>query len=154
MQKTSKDYLFVGVQFILFGLYVFDYFERFKTIAFLHYLALILAILGFLVALFSVFNLDRNLTFYPTPKNNSNLITSGFYKYTRHPIYLGIIFFTFGYSIYLGSIYKLIISGLLFIWFYLKSNYEEKRLMEKYSDYIKYRKITGRFFPKIKKPQD
>ena len=154
MQKTSKDYLFVGVQFILFGLYFFDYFERFKTIAFLHYLALILAILGFLVALFSVFNLDRNLTVYPTPKNNSNLITSGFYKYTRHPIYSGIIFFTFGYSIYLGSIYKLIISVVLLIWFFLKSNYEEKRLMEKYSDYIKYRKITGRFFPKIKKPQD
>ena len=154
MQKTSKDYLFVGVQFILFGLYFFDYFERFKTIAFLHYLALILAIFGFLVALFSVFNLDRNLTVYPTPKSNSNLITSGLYKYTRHPIYSGIIFFTFGYSIYLGSVFKLIISLLLFIWFYLKSNYEEKRLMEKYSDYIKYRKITGRFFPKIKKPQD
>lgn len=154
MQKTSKDYVFVGVQFLLFGLYAFDYLERFRIPVFLHYIALVISVLGFLIALFSVFNLDRSLTIFPTPKNNSNLITSGFYKYSRHPIYSGIILFTFGYSIYLGSVYKLIISLILLIWFYLKSNYEEYKLNEKYKDYKGYHNKTGRFFPKIKKPQD
>lgn len=154
MKKTNKDYIFVGIQFVLFGLFTLDYFERFKTKDFLHYFALIISFFGFLVTLFSVFSLQKNLTVYPTPKNNSNLITNGFYKYSRHPIYSGIILFTFGYSIYLGSIYKLIISAVLFIWFYLKSKYEEKRLTEKYINYPRYKTKTGRFFPKIKKLQD
>jgi protein-S-isoprenylcysteine O-methyltransferase Ste14 len=67
----------------------------------------------------------------------------------RHPIYSGIIFLFSGYSVYQNSVYKLLISLLLVILFYLKSNYEEQRLAQKFPDYKQYRSKTGRFFPWI-----
>lgn len=55
-----------------------------------------------------------------------------------------------GYALYKYSIYKLLIAGLLFIWFYLKSTYEEKQLAQKFNSYKEYQEKVGRFFPKLR----
>jgi protein-S-isoprenylcysteine O-methyltransferase Ste14 len=111
--------------------------------------SLILSILGFTVVLVALFNLDKSLTAFPTPKNNSELITSGLYKYVRHPIYTGILLTVFGYSIYSMSISRLTVSLLLSILFYFKTNYEEQKLSDKYTVYQAYKLKVGRFLPRF-----
>lgn len=95
----------------------------------------------------ALFNLDKSLTPFPTPKSNSELITSGLYKYVRHPIYTGILLTVFGYGFYSESVSRLTISVLLLILFYFKTNYEEQKLSQKYPEYGAYKARTGRFIP-------
>lgn len=150
MAKNSKDFLFVSIQFLLFAMYLFDFFPKIDIPDFYTYLGLFFAIFGILISIISLANLDKNLTVFPTPKQNSELITNGLYKLSRHPIYTGILFFVFGFAIFWQSYYKLFISVLLLILFYLKTLYEEKQLSKKFPEYVHYQKIVGRFIPKIK----
>jgi protein-S-isoprenylcysteine O-methyltransferase Ste14 len=85
----------------------------------------------------------------PTPNQNADLITSGLYKYIRHPIYTGVLLLAFGITIWHG--HGLIITSTLFLIGLLtyKSLYEEDLLIEQYPAYVDYREHTGRFFPKI-----
>jgi protein-S-isoprenylcysteine O-methyltransferase Ste14 len=147
--RSNKDYWLVGIQFFLFFLFLFPLNYHFKVADFLQIPSLILSILGFIIVLVALFNLDKSLTAFPTPKNNSELITSGLYKYVRHPIYTGILLTVFGYAFYSESISRLTISVLLLILFYAKTNYEEQKLSQKYPEYGAYKARTGRFVPRF-----
>lgn len=150
MKPTSKDIGFVVIQLILFTAILFD-FRLFslnlgKTV---RTVAVIVFLLGGLMTALSLLNLSRNLSPFPSPKQNSNLVSTGLYKYIRHPIYTGIIIAGLGFSVYTSSAYRLAVTLLLLILFYFKSKYEEKKLMEVFSDYAGYMKQTGRFLPKL-----
>ena len=149
MTKSIKDYLFVGIQFILFGLYAFDFLPKLELPQFMQYLGLTIAIMGIVIALLSVLQLNKNLTVFPTPKSDAELLTFGLYKFSRHPIYTGLILFTFGYAFFKLSLSKLAISFLLLILFYFKTKYEEIQLEIKFLDYKQYKQNVGRFFPRI-----
>ncbi len=151
--KSWKDYLFVSIQFLLFGLYAFDFLPKFEIPQLLKYIALVISILGVVIAVLSVLQLNKNLTVFPTPKTDAELITFGMYKFSRHPIYSGLILFTFGYAFFKTSPFKIAIALILLLLFYFKTNYEEQKLVQKFSNYENYKKKVNRFFPKIKKPQ-
>ena len=97
----------------------------------------------------SILNLNENLSPFPSPKSNSSLISTGIYRYIRHPIYAGILLSMMGYALYLMSVFKLFITLVLWIVFYFKSNLEERLLQKsvlvEYKDYME---MTGRFFPR------
>jgi protein-S-isoprenylcysteine O-methyltransferase Ste14 len=150
MKLTLKDYFFVGIQFLLFGFYLF----KIKTIAiqipyFISLTGLVISVTGLLILLLALLQLNSNLSPFPTPKSSAELIQTGLYKFIRHPIYTGIILLLFGYGIYRSSLFKILIALLLFILFYFKSSYEEKLLQTRYSNYSEFKKTRGRFFPKI-----
>lgn len=149
LNKQSSDYVFVGVQLLLFLLYIFEWLPRFSTPAPVFYASAVLSVLGITIVVSALLKLDKNLTAFPTPKAGSQLVQTGLYKWVRHPIYTGIIIFVFAFAAALGSPHKFLVSGALLILFYLKTHYEEHRLGQKYSDYAKYRRKTGRFFPKL-----
>lgn len=149
MKKSWKDYLFVSIQFLLFGMYAFDFLPKIVIPQGLKYIGLVVSILGLVISVVSVLQLNKNLTVFPTPKSNSELVTIGLYKFSRHPIYSGLILFTFGYALFSFSLYRFGIALILLGWFYLKTVYEEKKLIKKFSNYQLYKKNSGRFFPKI-----
>lgn len=149
MKKPVQDIVFVAVQFVLFVLYILELLPKLKIPFAFSIAGLLVAVAGFIVSLLSVFKLDQSLTVYPSPKPGSELITTGLYKYVRHPIYAGILFFAFGFALFWSSAFKLIISAVLLLWFWLKSSYEEKKLQDRYSNYKQYKQTTGRFFPKF-----
>ena len=150
MNKSVKDYFFVSIQFFLFGLYAFDFLPKMEYPKPIAIIGVLMAILGFVIMAIALFELKTNLTVFPTPKTNSELITFGMYKFSRHPIYSGILLFVYGYAIFSFSLYKLLISSLLFVLLYFKTNYEESQLERKFPDYSNYKMKVGRFFPKIK----
>lgn len=112
-------------------------------------IGLLIAVFGGIIIILALLQLNKNLSPFPTPKNNTTLLQNGLYKYRRHPIYTGIILLFTGYSVFQNSFYKLGISLLLVILFYFKSNYEEQRLEQKFPDYKLYKNKTGKFFPWI-----
>lgn len=139
------------MQLLLFIIFIFDYNKwKFEVPRFLETLVIIFSFIGGAITIFALLQLGGSLSPFPSPKKNSELITLGLFRYVRHPIYTGIILLAFSLSVYLGSGLKLGVSILLMILFYLKSIYEERKLVEKYPGYHFYRENTGRFVPKVK----
>lgn len=150
LKKSRADYLYVGIQFLLFILYGFEFLPRFRLPVPAVWLSASLSIIGLTVVVAALWKLNRNLTPFPTPKPGSQLVQTGLYKWVRHPIYTGIIISVFSVATALGSPHKLLVSAFLLFLFYLKTQYEEKRLSQQYAGYAQYIKKTGRFFPKLR----
>ena len=148
MVKKSKDYIFVIIQLCFF----LSYLQKvnmfyFKLPLLIKELGLFFCFIAFIIITVSLIQLNKNLSPFPSPKSGSKLITNGLYKYIRHPIYTGILFFAVGYALYINSFYKILISIFLGVLFYFKSKYEETKLIEFHKDYPIYKTTTGRFLP-------
>jgi protein-S-isoprenylcysteine O-methyltransferase Ste14 len=102
---------------------------------------------GILLASTGTFNLGKNLTPLPVPKEHSVLIVTGAYRLVRHPIYGGIIFMAFGWGMWLDSWLTVFYALLLFAFFDIKSRYEERLLVEKFQEYTDYRKRVKKLIP-------
>ena len=116
--KAAYEIMLVFLQFLIISLHFFQWeFLPQKQIiqvsSFSYFLGILIIIIAFIIMLVSIKDLGRNLSPFPRPKNNSNLVTKGIYRFTRHPMYYSLIFISFGVFIT-----KLSISALL----ELKSN--------------------------------
>ena len=148
--RTGKDWMYVLLQFILFGVYLIEI-DLF-TISLPEWFklgVLTFTVIGIIIIVLSFYQLGSNLSPFPSPVKNAALITTGIFKYLRHPIYTGILLILFSVAIYNTSEYKLIISILLLILFQFKSKYEESRLIANFENYKNYMKDTGKFIPKL-----
>jgi protein-S-isoprenylcysteine O-methyltransferase Ste14 len=96
----------------------------------------------------SILDLNDNLSVFPSPKKKGSLISKGIYGYVRHPIYLGVIISMTAFAVFSVSPIKFMITGIMIMVLYLKSKFEEKKLVMHFSEYKKYKDRTGRFFPK------
>ena len=149
MKIYPKDILLVSIQFLLFVLYTLDFKWFLGLSSIVKNIGCAFSILGLLIIIIALLQLNKNLSPFPTPKDNAVLLQNGLYKLVRHPIYSGIIFLFSGYGIYRDCAFKLLITLLLIVLFYFKSNYEEKQLQNKFPDYVLYKKKVGRFFIKF-----
>lgn len=150
MSIKSKDYLLVTVQFLLFTIYLWN--PVFATIYngnYLDFVAVSVVFLGILILLFAIYGLRKSISPFPSPRKDAVLIQVGIYKFIRHPIYTSILLCTFGWAIYSNSMFRMIIFVALILLFEIKSNFEEILLVQRFKDYMNYKKITGKYFPKI-----
>ena len=78
------------------------------------------------------------------------LVTTGLYKYMRHPQYSGIFLFTLGWILHYPSIVTLLLWPILigaYIWL---AKWEEKLAEEEYGEtYVQYASVTKRFIPML-----
>lgn len=84
------------------------------------------------------------------PKKGKSMVFNGIYKYVRHPIYSGILLSMMAYAFFTASIFKFLLTVIMGVVFYYKSNNEENWMLEKYEQYRLYKRKTGRFVPKFK----
>jgi len=152
MKTKIKDIVYVGIQFLLFAGYLFEVKKlRFELFEFIQFILLPFIVTGIAIIFISLFQLNKNLSPFPSPKENSELITTtGLFSKMRHPIYSVILLLAFSFALYQNSGFKILISFVLSILFYFKTGLEEKQLSIKFPEYKNYKKNTGRFFPKIK----
>ena len=151
MSIPKKDKIYVLLQFLTFVAWLFELKSlKFTLSENLHYLGLWVAGAGFLLILVALVQLGAKISPFPSPVRGVKLLTSGAFAFARHPIYSGVLFAAFGISVWLGSGYKLLISLLLYLIFFLKSRYEENQLSKIFPEYAFYKTNTGRFFPKFK----
>ncbi len=150
MQKSKKDYVFVGIQIVIFLLYIFMPEDgSFSPTNLITFAGNALIGMGIIMVGIALFQLKSSLTPFPSPKETTQLLQSGIYGIVRHPIYSGIINVMFGYSLIKGDIVKLTIALAILILFYFKSKYEETLLTQSFPEYKLYKDNTGRFFPKV-----
>lgn len=90
---------------------------------------------------------ELKLNASPIPNSSAKLVTSGVYAYIRHPIYSSFIQMSFGIAFLIGTSGSIVIAITSLIFYYFKSGYEEKLLIQKYPDYNPYKERTGRFMP-------
>ena len=89
---------------------------------------------------------------FGTPREGPELISSGVFRWVRHPIYTGAL------MLYLGCILMTLSLSSAVLWlpilaFYIYlCRYEESILTEEFgNDYLQYKKKTGMLFPKLSK---
>ena len=143
---NKKDYLFVGIQMFLLVAYVFSVdVMSIALYSWFRFTGVGIAILGVLLGVVAVLQINKRLSPFPTPVSNSKLITNGAFSIARHPIYTAILLVTFGYALYQESLYKLFIFLLLLLLFNFKSKYEEQLLEKMFPEYKNYKKKSRRF---------
>ena len=149
LPKTQKDIFFVSLQLLLFIAFIADFELKVLPIDLPSFYIGAFIGVGLIIFLLSIVQLGRNLSPFPSPKNNSELVTNGVFKYIRHPIYTSVFIGLVAWSLRQQSLYQLLISFLILVLFYFKSKYEEQLLLAKFPGYETYKQKTGRFFPKV-----
>ena len=147
------DYIYVGIQFLLFACLLWlPHDQIFVAPVAIQILGLVICILGSALTIYGGVTLGSSLTALPSPKTGANLKTDGAYRFARHPIYTGILLAFLGYLLFSGDLAVLIVGSGLFLLFYLKVRYEERRLLQHYGQaYAEYMKTVGRFTPRQKR---
>ena len=142
--KASYELMLVLIQFFIIILHFFKWqFLPHKQIIqanpFSFSLGIFIIIIALIIMLVSIKDLGRNLSPFPRPINNSNLVTTGIYRFTRHPMYYSLIFISIGVFIIKLSIYYLFLTISLALIIKFKIALEEKYLMNKFKNYLLYK---------------
>ena len=142
--KAGYEIILVFLQFFIISLHFFEweFFPKKQIIqvsTFFYFVGFLIIIIAFLIMLVAIKDLGRNLSPFPRPINNSNLVTSGIYRFTRHPMYYSLIFISIGVFIIKLSIYYLFLTISLALIIKFKIALEEKYLMNKFKNYLLYK---------------
>jgi len=110
--KAAYNLTLVFLQFFIISLHFFQWEfipqkQIIQSSPFSNFLGILIIIISFIIMLVSIKDLGRNLSPLPRPINNSNLVTTGIYGFTRHPMYYSLIFISFGVFIIKLSFYYL-----------------------------------------------
>lgn len=109
-------------------------------------LGVILCALGLAFAIWARWHLGRNWSGTPSIKEGHELITSGPYRWVRHPIYTGMLLALIGSSLISG--FDLIILIIYYVMFILRIPVEERYMMQLFPDqYPEYKKTTKKLIP-------
>ena len=142
--KAAYDLMLVFLQFFIISLHFFQWEfipqkQIIKASPFSYFLGILIIINAFIIMLVSIKDLGRNLSPFPRPISNSNLVTKGIYRFMRHPMYYSLIFISFGVFITKLSIYYLFLSISLALIIQLKIALEEQYLKNKFKNYLFYK---------------
>jgi protein-S-isoprenylcysteine O-methyltransferase Ste14 len=96
----------------------------------------VISFIGLMMFFIALFKL-RTLENY-----KGDLVTSGIFKYFRHPIYLAFIFWLFGFALFSSAGLSLIIAIPFTMNILFWRNMEEKDLEKKYPEYKEYKTKT------------
>ena len=142
--KAAYEIILVFLQFSIISLHFFKWeFIPQKQIIqvnpLTYLVGFLIIIISFIILLVAIKDLGRNLSPFPRPIKNSNLVTKGIYRFTRHPMYYSLIFISFGFFITKLSIYYLFLSTSLILIIKFKIALEEQYLKNKYKNYLLYK---------------
>ena len=142
--KTTYELILVFLQFFIISLHFFQWEllpqKQLIQVSRLSYLiGIVITIIALIIMLVAIKDLGKNLSPFPRPITNSNLVTTGIYRFTRHPMYYSLIFISFGIFIIKLSIYYLCLSISLALIIKFKITLEEQYLKNKFENYLLYK---------------
>ncbi len=96
-------------------------------------------------------NLGKNLTDTVVTRKDHTLVTSGPYRYVRHPFYLSFALGVLGGSLVMANWFVLLAGALPFGFLVARTRIEEAKLVERFgAEYQDYMRRVGRFVPRFK----
>ena len=139
--KASYEINLVFLQFFIISLHFFKWKfipekQIIQVTPFSYFVGFLIIIIAFIILIVAIKDLGRNLSPFPRPIYNSNLVTKGIYRFTRHPMYYSLIFISFGFFITKLSIYYLFLSTSLILIIKFKIALEEQYLKNKFKNYF------------------
>ena len=142
--KAAYEIILVFLQFFIISLHFFQWEfipqKQIIQVGTLSYLVgFLIIIIALIILLVAIKDLGLNLSPFPRPIKNSNLVTTGIYRFMRHPMYYSLIFISFGFFITKLSIYYLFLLIFLGLIIKFKIDLEEKYLNNKFKNYLLYK---------------
>ena len=142
--KTAYELTLVFLQFFVIGLHFFRWEfipqkQLIRVSSFSYFAGFLIIIIALIILVVAIKDLGRNLSPFPRPIKNSNLVTKGIYQFTRHPMYYSLISISFGVFITKLSIYYLFLSITLTLIIKFKIALEEQYLKNKFKKYSLYK---------------
>jgi len=142
--KAAYEVMLVFLQFFIISLHFFKWEfipekQIIQVTPFSYFVGFLIIIIALIILLVAIKDLGRNLSPFPRPLKNSNLVTTGIYRFTRHPMYYSLIFISFGVFITKLSIYYLFLSTSLGLIIKFKIALEEQYLNNKFKNYLLYK---------------
>jgi len=139
--KAAYEIILVFLQFFIISLHFlkWEFIPQKQIIQvnpFSYSVGFLIIIIALIILLVAIKDLGRNLSPFPRPINNSNLVTKGIYRFTRHPMYYSLILISFGVFITKLSIYYLFLSISLSLIIKFKIALEEQYLNNKFKNYL------------------
>ena len=145
MNIIKNSNILVAIQFIVILILLLT-----NQSIFNNYLSLFISSIGFIFSLYTLyFNQVGNFNIRPEIKSNAKLISSGAYKYIRHPMYFCVLLIMGGVILSDINLINIICYGILIIVLYLKAEKEEMLWSEKMEEYASYKEKTKMFIPFI-----
>ena len=117
----------------------------------LRWIGLVLVAIGGSLLVWTFHNLGKNLTDTVVTRQEHSLVTSGPYRWVRHPFYLAGALGTMGGSLAMANWFFAIGGVIVFTFLYFRTRIEEERLVARFGDeYRNYMQRVGRFLPRLR----
>ena len=143
MKSKSYSYFLVSLQFILIAILLITHGLQTPS-----NFALLIFFLGSGFGIYTVrHNPLGNFNITPEIKENASLITTGAYRYIRHPMYFSVLVMMLGVVVSEPSLFSLFIYVLLVVTLFIKAQKEEMLWMVQSREYRKYKQQTKRIIP-------
>ena len=152
-EKNGEHPLGDAGQLILFGLFlviwIFDSFVLQRSTFLADNIPLVIRLIFLGAALVAAFYLFKSGHVVVTgDQRATEVVSSGAFRYVRHPLYLGSILVYFGFTIATASLFCLALLVVIALFYNYIAGYEEKLLEIKLGQaYIAYQKKTGKWIP-------
>ena len=145
--KASYELILVFLQFFIIFLHFFQLEllpnkQIIQVNTIFYFLGILIIIIASIFILIAIKDLGRNLSPFPKPKTNSNLVTTGIYRFMRHPMYYSLIIISFGVFLTKLSIYHLCLTITLALLIKFKIILEEQYLKNKFKNYFLYKNVV------------
>lgn len=96
-------------------------------------------------------SLGKNITDTVVTRREHTLVTSGPYRWVRHPMYVALFFAVVGYSLAAANWLLLLLGLTVFGLLAIRSRQEEANLTARFGEgYRRYQATTGAFFPRLR----
>jgi protein-S-isoprenylcysteine O-methyltransferase Ste14 len=143
MRKSASSHLLVLVQLLSIGMGLTPYAGRQGSAWWLG-----AAALGVAVGLYTLLhNRLGNFDIYPEPLDRARLVTSGPYRWVRHPMYLSLLLFMLGAAMFNGGLLNELSLLTLLLAVLGKMHKEERYLHLHFDDYGDYAGSARRLIP-------
>lgn len=152
LTRLTSISIMIWLIYIILYIIFDDYIRNLWSFAFLSFdiyiiIGIIVIIISFIIESLGIKALGLNFRI-ELPLEETELITSGIYRFIRHPIVFGIFILFIGNFLIIPNLFTLIISIFNIITFNSKVRDEEKFLSTRFGDiYEDYRLKVGRYLP-------
>jgi len=144
-------------QLILFGafmaIWILDSFVMHRSTFLSEHIPLTIRLIILAVALISAFYLFKSgHVVVSSDQPSAGVVSSGAFRYVRHPLYLGSILAYLGLTVSTASLFCLGLLAFAILFYDYIAGYEEKLLEIKFGQaYIMYKENTGKWLPRFGK---
>jgi protein-S-isoprenylcysteine O-methyltransferase Ste14 len=118
----------------------------------LRWVGVALGILATLLLTWTFHNLGKNLTDTVVTRREHTLVTTGPYRWVRHPFYVTFLLAFLANSLAAANWLIFATGTVAFLLLVVRTGTEEARLIDRFGeDYRRYMGRTGRFFPRLRR---